>query len=140
MIREAVALDTNVLSEIMRDDRDPKVVGFVSSLEDPLVSAAVFHELSYGVARLPDGKRRTRMAAEIEGFFVRYEKRIIPVDFAVARISGQLRAQAQGMGRLLEPMDSLIGPSALRVGAKLATRNIKDFVNLGIELVNPWTI
>ena len=139
MIREAVALDTNVLSEIMRTEPAPSVVRFVSQLDDPFISAAVFHELSYGVARLPEGKRKSRMVAEIEAFFVRYEKRIVAVDFAVARISGQLRAKAQGMGREMKPMDALIGASALHVGAMLATRNIKDFVDLGIELVNPWT-
>lgn len=140
MIRDAVALDTNILSEIMRGDPDPAVVRFVSQLDDPRVCAAVFHELSYGVARLPDGKRKSRMSAEIGAYFARYEKRIIAVDFVVARISGELRAKAQALGRRLDPMDSLIGASALHVGARLATRNTKDFVDLGIELVNPWKL
>ncbi len=139
MIRAAVALDTNVLSEIMRTEPAPNVVRFVSELDDPLISAAVFHELSYGAARLPEGQRKSHLVAEIEAYYVRYERRIIAVDFAVARISGHLRARAQGMGRELKPMDSLIGASGLHLGAKLATRNIKDFVDLGIELVNPWT-
>jgi len=139
MIREAVALDTNVLSEIMRIGPDPRIVRFVSELDDPRVSAAVFHELSYGVGRLPQGRRKLRMAREIEAFFVRYEKRIVAVDFAMAKLSGKLRAKSQAMGRVLEPMDALIGASALHVGAKLATRNIKYFIDLGIELVNPWT-
>ena len=54
---ERIALDTNVLSEIMRKEPDENVVGFVAQLDDPLVGAAVFHEPAYGVARLPEGAK-----------------------------------------------------------------------------------
>jgi predicted nucleic acid-binding protein len=135
-----VALDTNVLSELMQPAPAPGVVRFVGDLDDPLVSAAVFHELAYGVARLPDGKRKARMIVEIDDFHRRYRQRIIVVGFEVARISGKLRADAQGMGRELKPMDALIAASAVFAGAKLATRNVKDFQPLGIDLVNPWTL
>ena len=139
MIRERMALDTNVLSEIMRKEPDANVVDFVAQLDDPLVSAAVFHELAYGVARLPEGERKLRMASEIEAFRRRYEERIIIVDYEVSRLSGQLRADAQRLGHQLKPMDSLIAASAVHAAAKLATRNVKDFERLGIDLVNPWT-
>jgi len=139
MIRERMALDTNVLSEIMRKEPDANVVDFVAQLDDPLVSAAVFHELAYGVAWLPEGERKLRMASEIEAFRRRYEERIIIVDYEVSRLSGQLRADAQRLGRQLKPMDSLIAASAVHAAAKLATRNVKDFERLGIDLVNPWT-
>ncbi len=138
MIQDPVTLDTNVLSEIMLAQPDAKVVRFVAELDDPLVSAAVFHELGYGVARLPEGKRKSRMTTEIDAFHRRYEKRIILINYEVARLSGELRALAQSLGRDLKPMDSLIGASAVYVGAKLATRNIKDFQSLGIDLVDPW--
>lgn len=42
-------LDTNVLSELLRPEADERVVAFVESQTDPVVSAAVFHELTYGV-------------------------------------------------------------------------------------------
>jgi predicted nucleic acid-binding protein len=71
VIRQAVALDTNVLSEIMRTEPTPDVVRIVSELDDPSISAAAFHELAYGVARLPVGNRKSRMAAEIAAFFAR---------------------------------------------------------------------
>lgn len=139
MIRERVALDTNVLSEIMRTEPDENVVVFVAELNDPLVSAAVFHELAYGVARLPVGERKLRIALEIEAFRQRYQERIILIDYEVSRLSGELRADAQRLGHELKPMDSLIAASAVQAGAKLATRNSKDFEYLGIDLVNPWT-
>ena len=135
---DRVALDTNVLSELMRVSPDKKVVEFVALLDDPLVSAAVFHELAYGVALLPDGQRKRRMASEIEEFHLRYGDRIIVIDCEVSRLSGELRADAKRLGYELKPMDSLIAASALKAGARLATRNTKDFVRLGVELINPW--
>jgi len=140
MTGSPVALDTNVLSELMQPEPAASLVHFVADLDNPLVSAAVFHELAYGVARLPDGQRKVRMIAEIDEFHRRYRRRIIVVGCEVARISGKLRADAQSMGRDLKPMDALIAASAVFAGAKLATRNVKDFQPLGIDLVNPWTL
>lgn len=103
------------------------------------MSAVVFHEMSYGAARLPDGKRKARFLAEIDLFRLRFASRLIAVGFEVAQISGELRAKAQGLGRDLKPMDSLIAASAVFADAKLATRNLRDFEVLGIDLVDPWT-
>ena len=93
MTGSPVALDTNVLSELMQPEPAASLVHFVADLDTPLVSAAVFHELAYGVARLPDGQRKVRMIAEIDEFHRRYRQRIIVVGYEVARISGKLRAQ-----------------------------------------------
>ena len=136
----AVALDTNVLSEIMRPESDGECRS-VSSLEldNPLISAVVFHELAYGAQRLPEGRRKSTLLREIDAFHQKYENRIIADDFEVANLSGKLRSDAQGLGRDLKPMDAMIAASALHTGAKLATRNLKDFIDLGIELINPWT-
>jgi predicted nucleic acid-binding protein len=139
MTREPVALDTNVLSEIMNPAPAEQVVKFVAELQDPFVSAAVFHEMAYGAHRLPEGKRKARFFAEIEAFQRIYEQRILTITYEVARKSGALRAQAQSLGYDLKPMDSMIAASAVVAGARLATRNLKDFQPLGIDLVNPWT-
>jgi predicted nucleic acid-binding protein len=137
--REAILLDTNVLSELMRPSPEPRVARFVASLNNPLVSAAVFHELAFGMSRLPDGARKARMAAEISSYRTRFEKRIVDIDANVAELSGRLRAAAELGGFKLLPMDALIAASAVRASARLATRNVKDFRPLGIDLVNPWT-
>jgi hypothetical protein len=132
-------LDTNVLSELMRPAPNPRVVRFVAELEQPLVSAVVFHELVYGKDLLPDGARKEKMAGEIEGFRRQFEENTVSIDAETAELSGKLRAQAQRSGFRLEPIDALIAASAVRARVTLATRNQKDFERLGIELVNPWT-
>lgn len=132
-------LDTNVLSELMRPRPDFNVELFVSSLARPFVSAAAFHELSYGVGLLPEGARRARVTGQIESLRIRFAKRTVAIDADVALLSGRLRSDIKRRGRDLTPMDALVAASAMRASAGLATRNIKDFQFLGLELANPWT-
>jgi predicted nucleic acid-binding protein len=131
-------LDTNVLSELMRPLPDPKVAAFVEGLVDPRVSAAVFHELIYGVEIMPEGSRKAQIAARVEEFQMRFGDRTIAIDAKVAGVSGRLRAAEKRSGFALKEMDALIAATALSHPARLATRNTRDFQRLGIELVNPW--
>ncbi len=131
-------LDTNVLSELMRPAPEPRVARFVAELEQPFVSAAVFHELAYGMELLPDGRRKKKMAAEIEAFRQRFVANTVRIDAETAFLSGKFRAAARFGGFLLTPMDALIAASAASVSAVLATRNTRHFEKLGIDLVNPW--
>ncbi len=130
--------DTNVLSELLRPDADERVVAFVGAQMAPLVSAAVFHELAYGVELLPAGRRRARLSAGIETFRRQFRDHTIVIDGDIAEMAGRLRAGESRSGFSLEAMDALIAASAISASARLATRNIKDFQRLGIELVNPW--
>lgn len=132
-------LDTNVLSELLRPGADRRVVAFIEEQEDPIVCAAVFHELTYGVELLPAGTKKARLSAGIETFRRRFRDRTIAIDAEIADISGRLRAGETRSGFALQPMDALVAASAIAASARLATRNTKDFERLGIELVNPWT-
>lgn len=138
-MRRAVLLDTNVLSELMKATPDARVAQFAAALETPLVSAAVFHELHYGVSLLPEGARKLRMTLRIETFQQEFSASTFAIDASIARVSGQLRAEVQRRGFDLKPMDSLIAACALSRNARLATRNIKHFQRLEMDLVNPWT-
>jgi len=133
-----VLLDTNVLSEILSQRADESVVAFVESLDRPVISAVTFHELHYGVELMPKGLRRSRLSAGIAAFQERFKDRTIAVEGTVAALSGRLRADEQRAGFTLTPLDSLIAACALASSAMLATRNIKDFKRLGIQLIDPW--
>jgi predicted nucleic acid-binding protein len=134
----AIVLDTNVISELVRLTPEPKVVQFLATVEAPLVSAIVFHELAYGVERLRDASKRMQLELFLQGAKAMYEGRIVGVDLALAELAGRLRAQASRSGWVLAQFDSLIAATAIRTGAKLATRNIVDFERLGIDLIDPW--
>ncbi len=131
-------LDTNVLSELLRPEADERVIAFVEAQTDPIVSVAVFHELTYGVELLPAGRREARLSAGIETFRRQFRDRTIAIDAEIADISGRLRAGETRSGFSLQAMDALIAASAIAASARIATRNTKDFERLGLELVNPW--
>ena len=131
-------LDTNVLSELLRADADSRVVAFVEAQTEPIVSAVVFHELICGVELLPSGARRARLNAGIETLRRQFRDRTVGVDAEIAGIAGRLRAGETRSGFALTAMDALIAACAIAASARFATRNVRDFEPLDIELVNPW--
>ncbi len=133
-----VVLDTNVISELVRAKPEPKVLDFLTSCEEPIVSSIVFHEIAYGIERLRDAAKRMRLALFLKGIKEMYQGRIVDVDVALAELAGRLRARATRSGWVLSQMDSLIAATAIEKGAKLATRNVGDFERLQIPLIDPW--
>jgi predicted nucleic acid-binding protein len=133
-------LDTNVLSELLRPTPDARVVAYVRSLTDPIISAITLHELVFGVELLPLGQRKTKLSAGIDEMRLRFRDRTVPIDGEVARIAGSLRAAETLAGFAPHGMDALIAACAVVSSARLATRNTKDFVRMGLALVNPWMV
>lgn len=134
-----VLLDTNVVSELVREAPDARVRAFVGSLEAPLLSAVTLHELTYGAARVVDPVRRDRLAAWIDALRARFTHRIVVIDADVAEVAGRLRAVADAAGRPADPLDALIAACALVRGASVATRNVRDFEPLGVSVIDPWS-
>jgi len=67
-----------------------------------------------------------------------FETRLLPVTQAVADRWAVLSARIRQRGTPLATIDGLIGATALEHGLTVATRNVKDFAGLGIEILNPW--
>jgi toxin FitB len=133
-----VLLDTNVLSELVRPQPDPRVAAFVAGVTSPLISVLTLHELTYGAALIHDHARRERLMAWIDTVRRRFEGRILDVDADTAEIAGRIRASAGLTGRPADPIDALIAASALVRDAAVATRNVRDFEPLDVDLIDPW--
>jgi toxin FitB len=133
-----VLLDTNVLSELTRLAPSPEVVTYLQSLDTSYVSVISLHELQFGLARLPDGRRRRDLASVVERMVALYEDAILPIDKAEATRAGELQAELAAAGRTLHLADALIAATALVHDLTLATRNIDDFAGLGLNVADPW--
>ena len=133
-------LDTNVVSEVVRSAPDSRVVTFLSDHDDLWLSSIVIHELDYGVQRMAHGQRRASLQAGLLRFIAGYEDRILPVDRAAAEWAAEFRALAQRAGHALDLGDALIAGTAKIHSLAVATRNVKDFGGLDIEVVSPWTV
>jgi hypothetical protein len=136
-----ILLDTNVLSEMMRPLPEPLVSAWVDNQpEERLWTASiVLSELHSGVDLMPIGRRQKALREAVEEMIVGdLRGRIFKFDENAARRYGQIFSHRQKIGRPIKEMDALIAATALANGASLATRNIADFENCGIALVNPW--
>ena len=89
---------------------------------------------------LPPGRRRDRLMAALDTVVLpRFAGRVLVFDEAAAEVWAELQAGCRGEGRCIPVIDSLIAAICSARGFILATRNIRDFEGLGIELINPWS-
>lgn len=131
-------IDTNVLSELRRRDPDNNVVRWMSDRPPAtqFISVLTLGELRKGVEGLPEGERKRRLLDWLEVELPTYfAGRILPVDVAVAQNWGLLLARP---GRPLPAIDSLLAATALTHGLTLVTRNLRDFPQAQLRVLNPW--
>ena len=91
-------LDSNVLSEMTRDEPYPGVVRFLRAQRDLWLSSMVIYEIEYGFRLLPWGARRSRLRAMQSSIVSVHEDRILPLDRVAAEWAAELRAQARRAG------------------------------------------
>ncbi len=133
-----ILLDTNVLSELTRARPDQNVLDFLVAAEECWISVITLHELAFGIDLLPHGQRRIRIHHSVMQMTNGYADRILPIQTPVAERAAHLRSTAQKSGVTLHLADALIAATALVHNLSLATRNISDFSQIDIRLIDPW--
>ncbi|MCY4408945.1 MAG: type II toxin-antitoxin system VapC family toxin [Caldilineaceae bacterium] len=135
-------LDTNVISEVMRDSPHQKVLAwiddqFTSSL---FVTAITEAEIRTGIALLPAGKRRRGLTAAAERTFeMLFSERVLAFDSEAARAYAEIASGRRVVGRPISQADCQIAAIAKSQGASIVTRDVDDFEGCGVEVLNPWT-
>jgi toxin FitB len=136
-----IILDTNVLSELMRPkpfanvlrwmEKQPEMELFTTSITEA--------EIFYGIEILPKGKRRELLTAVAEAVFAEdFSGRVFGFDSEAARVFSKIMSSRRASGRPISQSDAQIAAIAKVARAKLATRDIDDFEQCGIDVVNPW--
>lgn len=136
-----IILDTSVLSEFMRPQPADAVVDWLNrqDAETVWIASIVVLEIRFGLELLDNSERRLRLEQAFETVVSRdLGGRVLPFDSAAADRTARLAALARRQGRSIELRDAMIAGTAARHGALLATRNVRHFVECGIELVDPW--
>ncbi|HEX5292387.1 MAG TPA: type II toxin-antitoxin system VapC family toxin [Streptosporangiaceae bacterium] len=136
-----IVLGTDVISELARQAPDPGVLSWLDPLETSEVAttAVTAAELRHGVARLPDGRRKRELAVVIQGVLAEdFHGRVLPFDEHASERYADIVIGRERIGRPIGIADAQIAAICREAGAILATRNIADFEETGIELLNPW--
>ncbi|WP_340649355.1 type II toxin-antitoxin system VapC family toxin [Pseudoxanthomonas winnipegensis] len=136
-----IILDTNVLSEWQRPLPDARAVDWLKQQmrSDLFTTAITRGEMLYGARLLPEGRRRTLLLQEIEAIFSQdMAGHVLPYDAAAADAFAEIAARCRALGRPTGQADMMIAGIVRAHGATLATRNVRDFADCGIALVDPW--
>lgn len=136
-----IILDTNVISEVFRPRPDPRVVAWLESTGgDVAITAITLAELLAGARRLPTGRRRSSLIAHIDAAVEPYRqtRAVLAFDADAAQSYADILIARDRAGQPISMADAQIAAICRSHGATCATRNTKDFVHTGIELVDPW--
>ena len=137
-------LDTNVVSEMMRPNPETRVAGFLDTIaEDGIGLAAItVWEILNGIGRLDSGPRRDELAERFQNLLDElFEERVFDWTLADARACARIMEEKRRQGEPLDDHlpDAFLAATAACRGLTIITRNTGEFLNTGVEVINPWT-
>jgi len=135
-------LDTSAVSEIVKPTPDSAFIEWLTQSDEEtlFLSVLTIGELEKGIAKLTDGKRRTRLQSWVRRDLVaRFAGRLLAVELQVAERWGALVGESERKGVPLPVIDSLIAATCLVHGLTAVTRNRTDFERCGVECFSPWS-
>lgn len=135
-----IVIDTNVVSELMRPSPFDRVRAWVRAqpARELFTSAVTVAEVLYGIERLPGGRRREELRSAAIEIFDGFADQVLAFDAAAGERYAVLVSHREQMGMPIEGFDAQIAAICLVRGAALATRNVADFRETGIKVINPW--
>lgn len=134
--------DTNVVSELMRPEPSAQVLEWSDRqrVDEVFITAITVAELLYGIGRLPTGRRRNELSERFDEMIAGdFERRVLAFDGVAAAHYADLVVERERIGRQISMADAQIAAIGRSHGATLATRNVDDFADIGVDIVNPWT-
>jgi predicted nucleic acid-binding protein len=136
-----ILLDTNIVSAVMAPSPPPEVLNWLGAQQttDLYLSTISIAEIGYGLALLPESKRRRDLQERFERFVGQaFQQRILAFDEEAARLYGEIMGHRKQVGRPLSSLDGQIASIARAHTQSIATRNVRDFEQCGVALINPF--
>ena len=133
MSATVVLADTNVIIEFVKTTPDGQVMRWLQSVQLMAISAITLEEAHFGLAWQPNTRKLALFNALVERLHAVY-----PITPAIAQRGGVLRGQFQAQGIVRSAPDMLIAATAIEHQLVLATRNVRDFIGCGVQVVNPF--
>ena len=128
-----VLTDTNVISELVKGTPDANVMRWLQTVQLLAISVVTLEEAHFGLAWQPNTRKLTLLNGVVERLHAVY-----PITPSIAQRGGALRGQFQAQGITRSTPDMLIAATAIEYQLVLATRNLRDFMGCGVQVVNPF--
>lgn len=137
-----ILLDTNVVSEGMRSNPSEAVRAWLNArrADELFLCTPVLAELHYGIERLPAGTRREHLERVLKTMEQGFSDRVLSFDTQAAFAYGQVMVERERQGRSMGTVDGMIAAIARVHEADIATRDIRGFEQLGIDLIDPFVV
>jgi len=135
-----IVLDTNIVAALMANGGEINAWLATVPRHELYTTVMTRAEIRYGLARLPAGKRRPGLTSRADALFTETDERLLIFDAKAADRYGELVAARQDDGRPISVPDAIIASIAWVHRASLATRNIRDFDDCDIHVVNPYDL
>jgi hypothetical protein len=135
-----IVLDTNVVSEAMKPEPHPAVRAWLNdqAAVTLYLSSVTLAELLFGIAALPAGQRKNRLAQTLDGLLGLFRDRVLPFDTDAARRYAELAVTARSCGRGFPTPDGYIAAIASSRGFIVASRDTAPYEAAGVSVINPW--
>jgi predicted nucleic acid-binding protein len=136
-----IVLDTMVVLEPFRHSADFHVLAWLDAQDsdDLWLTAITAAELQAGVEKQEDPEIRTAAQLEVSAILEEeFADRILSFDLDAALIYAEIAGRRERAKRRILAFDFQIAAIARVHGARIATRNLRDFEDCGVDLVNPW--
>jgi len=133
-----IVLDTNIVAALMADGVEIEPWLMTVPRHELYTTVMTRAEIRYGLARLPAGKRRTELVSRADALFTQTHERLLTFDAKAADRYGEIVATRQAVGRPISVGDAIIASITWVHRASLATRNVRDFDECGVAVVNPY--
>jgi toxin FitB len=136
-----IVLDTNVLSELMKPQCSITVKTWVAkqARKNLYITSITKAEILYGIAILPDGRRSRDLKEVAEAMFIEdFVGQMLVFEEKAAECFADIAANRKKIGKPIAQADAQIAAICLANSAILATRNVKDFIDCQLEIINPW--
>lgn len=135
-----IFVDTNVFSELTRPRPEDRVVDWLfARRHETLLSTLVIAELAIGIRTTPGPDHRALLGRTLTRIIEQHAGRVIPFDLPAALRWGEMGGRVIVTGGRSGKIDSMLAAQALVLAVPVATRNIRDFEDTGVELIDPWT-
>ncbi len=133
-------LDTSIISEPKQKRPSEKVLEWLDAQDESklYLSVLTIGEIKKGIARLESSRKKAELEKWLEQLRLRFSRRILPLSEKSFLVWGKMYGEFERKGIVRPAFDSLLEATALEHDMIFVTRNVKNFHDSQVTILNPW--